>query len=250
MKWIFLIGGGWETKGYSYTFGRFLQASFLGNRRKIALIIAATTKEEFEEVSLKYRQAFTQLGCRAEEIVPVWVSKENHLTYEIVDQIAPTGVLVGGGSTPLYQEALCLDQTWKTYLEERKVVYAGFSAGAAIAAERAIVGGWKVERGGREITILDEEFSEGVEQVEVRPGLALVSFGVDVHASQWGTLSRLMNAVEMDIVKEGWAIDENTSLEVKGTELKVNGLGTAYRMRRIGKDTVQAEMIREGDAID
>jgi hypothetical protein len=59
-----------------------------------------------------------------------------------------------------------------------------------------------------------------------------------------------MNAVEMDLVKEGWAIDENTSLEVNGPELKVNGLGTAYRMRRVGKDTVQTEMIREGDQID
>jgi cyanophycinase len=250
MKSIWLMGGGWEPEGYVSTFGRFLQASFNGQHRKIALIIAALTKDQFDEISFKYSHTFVQLGCQAEEIVPVWVSNENPLNYEVVDKISPTGIFVCGGTTPLYQEALCLDPTWKTYLEQSEVVYAGFSAGAVIAAEHAIVGGWKVEREGREIAILDGEFGEELDRLEVRPGLGLVIFGVDVHASQWGTLTRLMNAVEMGAVSEGWAIDENTSLEIQGKEMSVKGLGTAYRVRPIGKGKVQVEMVRDGDQID
>ena len=44
------------------------------------------------------------------------------------------------------------------------------------------------------------------------PGLGLVPFAVDVHATQWGTLTRLVHAVDAGLVAEGWAVDNGTVL--------------------------------------
>lgn len=37
----------------------------------------------------------------------------------------------------------------------------------------------------------------------MRPGLGLVPFAVDVHASQHGTPTRLMHAIDAGLVQEG-----------------------------------------------
>jgi len=55
---------------------------------------------------------------------------------------------------------------------------------------------------------------------------------VEIHASQWGTLSRLLHAVDMGLVSDGWAIDEHTLLQVDATGLRLNGSGQAYHLQR------------------
>ena len=104
--------------------------------------------------------------------------------------------------------------------------FAGFSAGAAVAAARAIVGGWRL--GDREVCA--EEAGEDLDELAVRDGLGLVPFAVDVHATQWGTLTRLVHAVGAGLVDEGWAIDEGTVLVVDDGAVRVEGLGSAYRV--------------------
>ena len=131
-----------------------------------------------------------------------------------------TGVVVGGGSTPGYQQALA---GWRAPAE---LPFAGFSAGAAVAAARAIVGGWRLD--GRDVCA--EEAGEDLDQLAVRDGLGLVPFAVDVHATQWGTLTRLVHAVGAGLVDEGWAIDEGTVLVIDGGSVRVEGLGSAYRV--------------------
>ena len=64
----------------------------------------------------------------------------------------------------------------------------------------------------------------------MRDGLGLVPFAVDVHATQWGTLTRLVHAVGAGLVEEGWAIDEGTVLVVDDGSVRVEGLGSAYRV--------------------
>jgi cyanophycinase len=113
------------------------------------------------------------------------------------------------------------------------VPYAGFSAGAAVAPHSAIVGGWRLG----EFAVCSDDASEDLDQVEPRPGLGLVPFAVDVHASQWGTLTRLVHAVAAGLVGEGWAIDEHTCLAPDaGGEIAVHGLGGAYHVTRDGTD--------------
>jgi len=137
-----------------------------------------------------------------------------------VDLAGAAGVFVGGGSTPGYQEAL---DGWRAPAE---LAFAGFSAGAAVAAARAIVGGWRL--GGRDVCA--EEAGEDLDELTVRDGLGLVPFSVDVHATQWGTLTRLVHAVGAGLVDEGWAIDEGTVLVVDDGAVRVEGLGSAYRV--------------------
>lgn len=127
------------------------------------------------------------------------------------------GLYVAGGLTPAYRAAL--------EGLEVAIPYCGFSAGAAIAAERALVGGWRI--GDRQVC--DEDFSEGVEQVEPLPGLGLVPFAVDVHATQWGTVSRALHAA--DLFGAVLAIDEHCCVEVRGGEVAaLHGRNVAYRI--------------------
>jgi cyanophycinase len=138
------------------------------------------------------------------------------------DLARAAGVFVGGGWTPGYQEALA---GWRAPAD---LPFAGYSAGAAVAARRAIVGGWRLD--GREVCA--EEAGEDLDGLEVRDGLGLVPFAVDVHATQWGTLTRLVHAVRAGLVDEGWAIDEGTALVVDDGAISVEGLGGAYRVAR------------------
>lgn len=142
------------------------------------------------------------------------------------------GVFVSGGLTPLYRELLVEQYPdWVPEAIDDGAVYGGFSAGAAIAAERALVGGWQIERGDRQVQVCPEEAAEDLELVTVVRGLGLVPFAVDVHASQWGTLPRLLHAVAGGLASDGVAIDEHTCVEAAGAgELHVHGLGTAYRV--------------------
>jgi cyanophycinase len=148
-------------------------------------------------------------------------------------------VYVAGGWTPGYREALAAaGSAWLP----RDVPYAGYSAGAAVAATDAIVGGFRRDDGR---AICAEEAGEDLEALTVRPGLGLVPFAVDVHATQWGTLTRLVHTVDAWLAPEGWAIDEGTALVVgDGADPRVEGLGSAYRVARAGAGTLAITVVR------
>jgi cyanophycinase len=132
------------------------------------------------------------------------------------------GVFVAGGLTPGYQESLCADPSW---LPRDSTVYAGFSAGAAIAARRALVGGWRADG----VPVCDENAGEDLDEIELLAGLGLLEAVVDVHCAQWGTLTRLVHAVARGAAVEGWGIDEHTTLEVRdGRAIAVHGHGAAW----------------------
>jgi hypothetical protein len=79
-----------------------------------------------------------------------------------------------------------------------------------------------------------------------RDGLGLGPFTVDVHAAQWGTLSRLIAAVDSGAVEHGVAIDENTAVIVDGNEATVAGLGRVYSVRADGQ-AMLLRSYRSGD---
>lgn len=136
------------------------------------------------------------------------------------------GIVVGGGLTPAYRDLI------EPHFGELRrqvavgVPYAGFSAGAAIAAERALVGGWRI--GG--IPVSPEQASEGLDELTVASGIGLVDVSVDAHVAQWGTLSRLVAAVEAGLVDGGLGIDESTALIVGEGGLRVAGHGSVWRV--------------------
>ncbi|MQW76601.1 hypothetical protein GHK92_11995 [Nocardioides sp. dk4132] len=120
------------------------------------------------------------------------------------------GIVVAGGPTALYHAGLShLSVVIKDALADR-VPYLGFSAGAMIAANTALLGGWRDH--GR--VMCDEDWSEGFDELTLAPGLGLVDFTVDVHATQGGLLSRACAAALHPECGRVAAIDEATVLSV------------------------------------
>lgn len=159
------------------------------------------------------------------------------------------GIYVAGGLTPRYRDVLVDAGTgWWAAAMEADLPYAGFSAGAAIAPVDALVGGWRTTYRGQPLDVCDAELGEELDPVTVLPGLGLVDFLVDVHAAQWGTLHRLVHGVLRSGRAEGWAIDENTALEVDGDIVTVRGGGAATRVRRSGDEVVLSVHL-DGDKI-
>lgn len=207
---VFLIGGGREPEGVAASHQPFLAA--------VTGPVLCLVLDELPDLE---RWAGNLAGA---DVRPVLVSDKRPAS--AADLEGAGGVYVAGGWTPGYQSALLADPGFGAALRAAGVPYAGFSAGAAVAADRALVGGWKL--GG--VVVGDEDAAEELDELEVRPGLGLVSFAVDVHASQWGTLTRLAHAVAGGLVVGGVAVDEHTCVEVRGEELKVHGWGSAYRL--------------------
>ena len=237
---IFLHGGGDRAESRAATFGRFAAACLHQPADKLALVMAEAEKTAVTSTSLStssqyiaaYRELFTAVGVHPDQLIPLVVTAEKPLTYEMVAQAAPSGIFVCGGVTPLYHQAAVENPGWTAYLQEANIPFGGTSAGAMIAAETAVLGGWQATRQGQSREILFAGAGEGVEQLMVRTGLGLIPFAVDVHASQMGTLTRLIHAVELGLVPEGWAIDENTMLVVDGRTPKIYGAGHAYHVQR------------------
>lgn len=235
---IFLHGGGDKPESRQETFGLFAKAARKEQPNELALVIAEEEETAVQESWHAYSSIFTAVGVPRGKLIPLIVSPTNPLTYEMVAQTKPSGLFVCGGMTPTYHQAICAEPSWTDYLQDAGIPYGGTSAGAAIAAAQAILGGWRDARDGQMREILFMGAGEGIDPLTVRSGLGLVPFAVDVHASQMGTLTRLVHAVESGLVAEGWAIDENTMLVVDGRTVRIHGQGHGYRVRRNREDAV------------
>jgi cyanophycinase len=165
------------------TFGRFVQALEDRGSAPFALVIAEATEADQQGSLEAYKAIFADLGVEAARVKPVFVSPTAPLTRLMFERLQRCGVFVRGGATPYYQQALCADPAWTTYLANVNVPYGGTSAGAAVAARQAIVGGWQAQRGDVVRPMLFRGASEGLDLITVQHGLNLVPFAVDVHAS-------------------------------------------------------------------
>jgi cyanophycinase len=216
MSHLFLTGGGRDPDGTHATNRPFADAVLATGRSDVALIVL----DEGEE---------TGAGERAAALELVGLAPQVHLVSPGAPPAAVgdvAGVYVTGGLTPGYQAALCPDPSWLP----DDVIYGGFSAGAAIASEVALVGGWRLDG----VAVCGDECGEDLEEAEIRPGLALVEPIVDVHCAQWGTLSRLVAVVRAGDGRPGWGIDEHTTVEFRhGTAVAVHGEGAAWRVERL-----------------
>lgn len=136
------------------------------------------------------------------------------------------GLLIGGGHTPSYLAAVTPIIDEIRLLVADDLPYLGFSAGAMIAADSAIIGGWRIG----DVAVCPEEAGEDLDEVTVVEGLGLVDVAIDVHAAQWGTLARLIAATEAGLVDGGIAIDEFTALTVDDDEIRVVGSGSIWQV--------------------
>jgi cyanophycinase len=225
---VHLIGGGWQGEAADAVYGAFLDeaagwgrgAGGEGPRVACVLVDEGDGRAEFARYESVLRSV---AACRP---VPVLVPVGETLSLEAFEDA--DAVLVGGGLTPAYQEAFApVRDEVREFVKGRGLPYAGFSAGAALAAESALVGGW-LSKG---IPVCPSDAAEDLEEVEVRAGLGLVPAAVDVHAAQWGTLARLVEVVRSGGASQGVALDEGTALVVRDGQGVVAGLGRAHLVR-------------------
>lgn len=220
---LFLIGGGWSEAARELVYGPFLAAAA---RRAAEPTVACLVLDEGDgpEQFARWQGALQATAPCAP--VPVLVPEGGRLDVGALP--AADALLVCGGLTSAYAAALSpAAAELRGWLAEGGRPYAGFSAGAAVAAERAVVGGWLHE--GR--PVCPEDAAEDLEEVEPVTGLGLVPFAVDVHAAQWGTLGRLVAAVGAGLVPAGVALDEGALLTVRGPLVQVGGTGRAHLVR-------------------
>jgi cyanophycinase len=218
---IFLVGGGWSDDLARDMFGGFLEAATVragGGDPRILLVVMGSD-DEAREYHEKYVRALGLAGVT--NLAVARVTEGEAFATEALEQV--DGLLVGGGPTPEYHASLRPAYPRIRELVSDGMPYAGFSAGAAIAATHAIIGGWRIDG----VPVCPEDSNEELDAVTVVDGIGLVEGAVDVHAAQWGNLSRLVAAVEAGLVPAGIAIDECTTLLPSGA---VAGAGRVWRV--------------------
>ena len=223
---VHLVGGGWLEEPDGVVFDAFLaearaRAAGAGRDEPRIAVIAVRDDDAGDHAA-----ALVAAAAPAGSFDPLITAVANDGTVPAAAFAEVDGVIVGGGLTPAYRERL-----EPHFGELRRQVaagmpYLGFSAGSAIAAERALVGGWRI--GG--VAVAPEDAAEDLDELTVAPGIGLVDVAIDVHAAQWGTLSRLVAAVEAGLVEGGLAIDEHTVLIVGEGDLRVAGRGSVWRV--------------------
>ncbi len=218
---ISLIGGGWAADARPAVYGPFLAAA--GARPTVACVVLdeGDGRVQFE------RWADALIAVRPCQPEPVLVPAGSRLDLSKLG--GADAVLVCGGLTPGYADALAPGaEEFRTWLGERP--YAGFSAGAAVAADVAVVGGWR----DGEVPVCSEDAGEDLDQVTSTTGLGLVRTAVDVHCARWGTLPRLLAAVRSGAVLRGIGIDEDTA----AIDGRVVGNGSVYAVLPTGGEAL------------
>lgn len=225
---IHLVGGGWSPIFSSDVYRSFLaeaEARAAGAGRlvpRIAIGLVDTDAVSAAEYAEKYAELLR--GVASCEPVVTTAMNEDQFASSVLSDI--DGLFIGGGLTPAYLDAIVPIMNEIRLLVSDGLPYLGFSAGAMIASDAAIIGGWKIG----EVPIGHEDISEGLEEVTVVEGIGLVDLAIEPHAAQWGTLARLIAATEAGLVDGGVAIDEDTVLIVGEGALRVEGAGSVWRV--------------------
>jgi cyanophycinase len=234
---VHLLGGGWDPSATAALYGPFLESA--GSAPVVATVVLdeGDGAAQFERWAAVLRRTAT---C---EPVPVLVPLGGRLDVPALGDA--DGLLVCGGLTPAYADALApVGGELRAWLAEGDRPYAGFSAGAAVSARSAVVGGWR-DGGDR---VCPEDAAEDLDEVAVVPGLGLVPWAVDVHCAQWGTLPRLLAALGRVPIGQGLALDEDTAVHLADGVGRVAGRGTAWRLERTGAVTTVTPL-RAGDRV-
>ncbi|MFI2765434.1 hypothetical protein ACH5A3_42560 [Streptomyces echinatus] len=226
MAATYLIGGGWPPDPLDHLYAAF--ATEVADRPGELVYLLQ------KGVNPKgWRRYFLRLGLPPARQVTVGPGK----AVRPEDIGVAAGMFVCGGDNPLYQGALAEHaHEVRRHLAEHDIPYAGFSAGAAVAGADAVIGG--AVRGrpdGSTVPVAPSERDEGLPVLAVLPGLGLVPFGVDIHATQWGTLTRLIHSVATGLVEEGWGLDAHAGIRVNADgRTDVFGPGNVYRVLASG----------------
>ncbi|QNN51150.1 Type 1 glutamine amidotransferase-like domain-containing protein [Nocardioides mesophilus] len=241
MTQVHLVGGGVDTLGDPALLRPFVESALAraaghASRPRLALVLA-----DDRGLAAKFRppyiEPFEALLPGGFDFMDVFVGGATPADPAVLG--SADGFVVGGGPTPVYLAALAPVAPVLRSAVAAGVPYLGFSAGAMVAASPALAGGWC--HGG--LAVCEEDWSEGLVEIEVREGLDLVPFCVDVHATQGGLLSRAASLPGLPGVERAMGIDEGTCLSVCAEptgelRLRVSGRGFVWDVARGGDDTM------------
>lgn len=232
MSTLHLVGGGWDTAASAQVYAPFLADATVRAGGPPAIACLVLDEGDGAERVERWTRTLTAVApCR---IRPLLVPLGERLDPARLGDA--DALLVDGGLTPGYADALVPVATdIRSWLAGGGRPYAGFSAGAAIAARWAIVGGWR--SGG--VPVCPEDTGEDLDELTVVPGLGLTKWSVDVHCAQWGTLPRLIEVIRGSVPGQGrgngLGIDENTLVTIDADGgLSVAGAGRAWLVHRGG----------------
>ncbi|HEY5878215.1 MAG TPA: hypothetical protein VIU11_04860 [Nakamurella sp.] len=227
---VHLVGGGWDAAAAPAVYGPFLADAAVAAGGVPTIACLVLDEGDGDQRFAPWAQVLPGVAeCRPRPLlVPIGST---------LDPAALAGadaLLVSGGLTPGYAAAVVpVADAVRGWLADGPRPYLGFSAGAAIASDRAIVGGWRVG----EVPVCPEDAGEDLDQLTTVPGLELTKWSVDVHCAQWGTLPRLLETIRTSPPGRGWGnglgIDENTvvSMDADGG-FSVAGYGRAWLVHR------------------
>ncbi len=220
------MGGGWTPENDATVYGPFIgeatARAVASGRAEPRIAIIVVRDGDADEHAARLGAALGAAGPFEPRITSL--AHDGLAALTAVTDV--DGIVVGGGLTPAYLAAVGPIAGEIRRQVAAGVPYLGFSAGAMIAAERALIGGWRI--GGVEVS--PEHGSQELDEVTIEHGIGLLDVTVEVHAAQWGTLSRLIAATEAGLIEGGLAIDESTALVVGEGALSVVGAGSVWRV--------------------
>ena len=235
---VFLVGGGFRDGSEEAVYGGFVSEavarassahrSAAEAEERPARIVVLTVREDAHPGHGNTLASVVQnvAGDRPVEVTTTVVAEGEPMPASALD--GADGILVGGGLTPAYLSAFAPLAARIRREVETGVPYLGFSAGAMIAPDRALLGGWLIDG----IEIVAQDAAEDLDDLAIEEGLGLIDVTVDVHAVQWGNLSRAIAAVDSGAVDEVIAIDEATVLAVGSGPLRASGAGTVWAVTK------------------
>lgn len=232
---IHLVGGGRTSSWRAALYGPFAAEAVQHRSRRsdgparpprIGIVVVVDDPPTEGDAAVGWFAEALGLGVGSGEltVVPSVLGVGDRLSSAALTDL--DGLLVGGGLTPAYHRALAPRGREIRALVADGVPYLGFSAGSVVAADRALLGGWRFD----DKAVCAEDNGEDLDQLTVAPALGLVPFTVDVHVAQWGNLSRLVAAVGHRLTGGNAAvgIDEDTALIWDGASARVVGSGQAW----------------------
>ena len=222
---IHLAGGGWSSELFIEFLAECAARAAGAGRAipRVGVLLVAEGEQAAEEARSKYVDMLVAVAPCAPVIT--LLEEGESATSSLLTDI--DGLLVGGGLTPAYLVAVTPIIDEIRLLVADGLPYLGFSAGAAIAADDALIGGWRIDG----VPVVNEDNAEDLDEVAVEPGLGLVDLTIEVHAAQWGNLARLIAATAAGLVEGGLGVDEDTVLIVGDGDLRVSGIGNVWQVR-------------------
>lgn len=215
---IVLVGGGPDTTTSTSCVAPFINACHRTGASKIALFLVGDRAGSARFIDA-YRELLAQLWDQV-EVVP--------LEEGLGDLARFDAFIVAGGPVREYHRHFAPVAATIRGRVVSGAPYLGFSAGAMLASNRAILGGYHWNGA----LVSPRDWSEGVDDIVVDTGLDLVPWTVDVHAAQAGTLGRAMAVAARDRRFDVVALDENTALHVIGQGRPlISGTGHAWWVR-------------------